>query len=123
MVTVLAVIAVLLVLFVAGVVATRSDVELADAPPDAADLALPSGALTADDVRRVRFGVTLRGYRMSEVDALLERLAGQLEAPTEAPAEAPTEEPAVERTEQRLDAPVAAPSASGDDGAWPQPSS
>ena len=107
MVTVLAVIAVLLVLFAAGVVATRGDVELAEAPPDVADLALPAGPLRADDVRRVRFGVTLRGYRMSEVDALLERLAGQLE----------------ERTADRTEAPVAAPSASGDDGAWPQPSS
>lgn len=97
MVTVLAVIAVLLVLFAAGVVATRNDVELADAPPDRADLALPAGPVRADDVRRVRFGVTLRGYRMSEVDALLERLAEQLE--------------------ERADAPVAAPSASGDDGA------
>jgi DivIVA domain-containing protein len=36
--------------------------------------------LTADDLRRVRFTTALRGYRMSEVDALLERLAGELEA-------------------------------------------
>jgi DivIVA domain-containing protein len=37
------------------------------------------GPLTADDLRRVRFTTALRGYRMSEVDALLERLAGELE--------------------------------------------
>jgi DivIVA domain-containing protein len=84
-VTVLAVIGVLVVLFVAGVAATRDGVELAEAPPDNADLALPAGRLVADDVRRVRFGVTLRGYRMSEVDALLERLATQLEQRDAAP--------------------------------------
>lgn len=106
MVTALAVLGVLLVLFVAGVMATRDDVAMADAPPDRADLDLPDRPLRADDVRRVRFGVTLRGYRMSEVDLLLERLAAQLE-------------PAQERPEHDAphDAPVAAPAAHGDDGA------
>jgi DivIVA domain-containing protein len=33
--------------------------------------------LGAADLRRVRFSVTLRGYRMSEVDALLARLAAE----------------------------------------------
>ena len=32
-----------------------------------------------DDLRRVRFSLALRGYRMSEVDALLDRVASQLE--------------------------------------------
>lgn len=36
------------------------------------------GPLTADDLRAVRFGSALRGYRMSEVDALLDRLAEEL---------------------------------------------
>ena len=31
--------------------------------------------ITAEDLRRVRFSLALRGYRMSEVDALLARLA------------------------------------------------
>jgi len=35
--------------------------------------------LGAADLRRVRFSVTLRGYRMSEVDALLARLAAEAE--------------------------------------------
>jgi DivIVA domain-containing protein len=105
-VTVLAVLGVLLVLFVAGVAATRGDVELAEAPPDAADLDLPAGRLGADDVRRVRFGVTLRGYRMSEVDALLERLAAQLDEQQE------RQEAAARRS-----APVAAPPATHDDEA------
>ncbi len=36
--------------------------------------------LGGDDLRRVRFSLALRGYRMSEVDDLLSRLAGQLDA-------------------------------------------
>jgi DivIVA domain-containing protein len=37
---------------------------------------LPTGgALTAEELRNVRFGVTLRGYAMTQVDDLLDRLA------------------------------------------------
>lgn len=36
--------------------------------------------LEGDDLRRVRFTTAFRGYRMSEVDAMLERLAGELDA-------------------------------------------
>ena len=37
---------------------------------------LPTGgALTAEELRNVRFGVTLRGYAMAQVDDLLDRLA------------------------------------------------
>jgi DivIVA domain-containing protein len=36
------------------------------------------GPLTAGDLEEVRFTTALRGYRMSEVDALLDRLAGEL---------------------------------------------
>ena len=103
MVTVLAVLGVLAVLFVAAVVATRDDELLVDAPPDAPDLALPPGRLQADDLRRVRFGVTVRGYRMSEVDAVLERLCAEL-----AERDTRLAQPA---------APVAEPAPSGDDGA------
>ena len=39
---------------------------------------LPDGHLTADDVGRVRFSVGLRGYRMDEVDAVLDRLGEAL---------------------------------------------
>jgi DivIVA domain-containing protein len=38
-----------------------------------------SGPLTAEHLRRVRFPLALRGYRMADVDALLSRLASQLE--------------------------------------------
>ncbi len=37
------------------------------------------GPLGADDLRRVRFSLALRGYRMNEVDALLARLAAEHE--------------------------------------------
>ena len=36
------------------------------------------GPLTAADLRRVRFSTAFRGYRMSEVDALLDRLAAEM---------------------------------------------
>jgi DivIVA domain-containing protein len=37
---------------------------------------LPTGgALTAEELRGVRFGITLRGYAMAQVDDLLDRLA------------------------------------------------
>nr|WP_281363375.1 DivIVA domain-containing protein [Nocardioides perillae] len=34
--------------------------------------------MSAADLRRVRFPLAVRGYRMAEVDALLDRLADQL---------------------------------------------
>jgi DivIVA domain-containing protein len=46
----------------------RSPVELPDDRP-----------VTADDVRGLRISVTVRGYRMTEVDWLLEQLAQTLE--------------------------------------------
>jgi DivIVA domain-containing protein len=35
--------------------------------------------VTGDDLRALRFNTALRGYRASEVDALLDRLASQLD--------------------------------------------
>lgn len=75
--TVLAVIGVVLVLFAAAAVATRDGGELQPAPPDAADVLAPS---TAEQVRQVRFSLAPRGYRMAEVDQVLDRLAQQLQA-------------------------------------------
>lgn len=47
---------------------------------DRPDLALPTDRpLTAADLRSVRFPLALRGYRMSDVDALLARLATERE--------------------------------------------
>lgn len=48
---------------------------------DRPDLDLPaSGPVRSVDLRRVRFSLAFRGYRMSEVDSLLDRLATQLES-------------------------------------------
>lgn len=47
---------------------------------DRPDVLVPAGVpLTGSDLRSVRFSVGLRGYRMDEVDALLARLAEQLD--------------------------------------------
>ncbi|MGO0576706.1 DivIVA domain-containing protein [Ornithinimicrobium panacihumi] len=40
--------------------------------------ALPTGPLQAADVQEVRFDQALRGYRMRQVDAALDRLATEL---------------------------------------------
>jgi DivIVA domain-containing protein len=80
--TALALLGVLGALFLAGALATREGAVLVPAPPDAPDLGLPDGppgAVGADDVRGLRFGLAARGYRMSEVDAALARLADELE--------------------------------------------
>ena len=48
--------------------------------PDRPDLSLPDeGLLARDDVDRVRFSVGARGYRMDEVDDVLDRLADEIE--------------------------------------------
>ena len=50
------------------------------ADPDRSPLELPEDRpVSADDVRGVRMSVTVRGYRMTEVDWLLEQLARELE--------------------------------------------
>ena len=74
--------AVLIVLAMAGVamVASGRGGSMAPAYDDRPDLALPEGRpLAAEDLRTVRFPLVLRGYRMSDVDAVLARLATELE--------------------------------------------
>ena len=74
--------AVLIVLALGGValVAAGRGAPLAEVYDDRPDSSVPAeGPLSADDLRRVRFSLGFRGYRMSEVDALLDRLAGERE--------------------------------------------
>ncbi len=53
---------------------------------DRPDATVPADrVLGADDLRQVRFSIGFRGYRMSEVDALLDRLATELEQPVQPP--------------------------------------
>jgi DivIVA domain-containing protein len=75
--------AILIVLALGGiaVVASGRGAPMAPAYDDANDALVPAtGPITADDLRRVRFPLALRGYRMAEVDALLQRLAEEKEA-------------------------------------------
>ena len=76
---------VMALLGVVAVVAVGRGGGLEETFDDRPDARVPDGPLSASDVRRVRFTTAFRGYRMSEVDALLERLAAQVD-PT-APAE------------------------------------
>lgn len=74
--------AILLVLLLGGVavVAAGRGQPLAPAYDDRPDALVPAGRpLAGDDLRRLRFSTALRGYRMSEVDALLDRLARELD--------------------------------------------
>jgi DivIVA domain-containing protein len=66
------------VFLLASVVFGRGE-ELPALPPGASPTRLPSTGITAEDIRNVRFQLTLRGYKMSEVDWVLRRLGGELE--------------------------------------------
>ena len=60
--------------------------ELAPLPPGASPTRLPSDDITAEDVRELKFQQVFRGYKMSEVDWVLQRLAtevGELRARVE----------------------------------------
>ena len=74
--------AVLVVLVMGGVamVASGRGGSMPPAYDDRPDLVLPDDRpVAADDLRRVRFPLAFRGYRMSEVDSLLERVMEELE--------------------------------------------
>ena len=94
-----AVLIVLLMGAVAVVAAGRggSMAEVYDDRPDARVQA--EGPLTGQDLRRVRFTTALRGYRMSEVDALLERLAMEMDAARSEAARSETARPETARPE------------------------
>lgn len=79
-VTLLGVLGVCVVLFAAAVVAVRDEPVLVPAERDRADVLPASGPLYAGDLHRVRFAMALRGYRMDEVDEVLDRAADELRA-------------------------------------------
>jgi DivIVA domain-containing protein len=77
--------AVLIVLAMGGVAAVASGrgSSLGTAYDDRGDVRLPADRpVTGEDLRALRFNTALRGYRASEVDALLDRLAAQLDGET-----------------------------------------
>jgi DivIVA domain-containing protein len=73
------------ILFIAGVItavglfaAGRID-GMSPAVPDLPP-GLPEGPVTAEALRAVRIPVSLRGYRMADVDEMIERVAAELDA-------------------------------------------
>ena len=75
--------AILIVLALGGIAALAAGkgAPMAAVRPDRPRLDLPvEGPLRGADLRRVRFSLAFRGYRMAEVDELLDRLASQLES-------------------------------------------
>ena len=67
------------VLFVAASAVFGREEELAPLPPGTTPTVLPVEGITAADVRALRFQQTLRGYKASEVDWALDRLAEEIE--------------------------------------------
>jgi DivIVA domain-containing protein len=63
----------------AALVALGAGGSLPDAPPDRAALRLPrERPLNQADIDEIRLPMAVRGYRMDEVDDLLDRLAAEL---------------------------------------------
>lgn len=84
--------AVLLVLAMGGIalLAAGHGTPMTAATQDLPESQLPAeGELGAEDLRRVRFPLAFRGYRMAEVDALLDRLAREREH-ADPPGDGPT---------------------------------
>lgn len=66
-----------------AVVAAGRGATMPDTYDDRPDARVPADdPLTATDLRAVRFSTALRGYRMAEVDALLDRLAEERAEPS-----------------------------------------
>ncbi len=86
--------AVVIVLAMGGVavVASGRGGRLAPAYDDRPDSRVAAGrSLSGEDLREVRFSLGVRGYRMAEVDALLDRLAEQLDQVDESEVAAETD--------------------------------
>lgn len=67
----------LVVFFVAVLVFGRGE-QMAPLDPRTSPAELPDHDIDAEDVRKIRFALALRGYRMSDVDWTLERLGEQI---------------------------------------------
>lgn len=94
--------AVLIVLLIGAiaVVAAGSGGTMSEEYDDRPDVRVQAdGPLTAQDLREVRFTTAIRGYRASEVDALLARLIEQLDV-DRAPEPQPEPEPEPEPTNE-----------------------
>ena len=83
-----------------AVVATGRGGAMSEAYDDRRDVRVQAdGPLTAEDLAGVRFTTAFRGYRASEVDALLDRLISEMQARPAQPAAEPPDAsaPSVDR--------------------------
>jgi len=79
-----------------AVVATGRGGAMSEAYDDRRDVrGQADGPLTAEDLAGVRFTTAFRGYRTSEVDALLDRLISELQARPQQPASEPPDAPSL----------------------------
>lgn len=70
---------IVLVMGVIAMLAAGRGEPMGRAYDDRPDAVVPADRpLVAEDLRTVRFSLAVRGYRMSEVDALLDRLAREM---------------------------------------------
>jgi DivIVA domain-containing protein len=77
---------IVLVMGAVAVVASGRGASLGASYDDRADVRLPvDRPVTGDDLRELRFNTALRGYRASEVDALIAMLATQLDDQLDGP--------------------------------------
>ena len=67
------------VIFTVSVFVFGRGEQMAPLPPRTSPTELPDEGLTGQDVRSVRFAMALRGYRMSDVDWALERMAAEVD--------------------------------------------
>jgi DivIVA domain-containing protein len=96
--------AILLVLALGGIamVAAGRGAPMAEEHDDRPDATVPAtGPLSGAALRRVRFSIAVRGYRMSEVDALLDRLATEREQEHHRPRQPETPAPDPDQTAAR----------------------
>lgn len=71
---------IVLIIGAVAVVAAGKGEGLRPAEEDVPAVEFPQGrAITAEDLRALRLNTAVRGYRMAEVDALLDRIADQLD--------------------------------------------
>ncbi len=84
---------IVLALGAVAVVAAGWGTPMTEEYDDRPDAVVPADRpLEADDLRRVRFSLAFRGYRASEVDTLLDRLASEMGRPEKGHADAGTPE-------------------------------
>lgn len=68
-----------LVVFVLAVFVFGRGEQMAPLSPRISPAELPDAVIVGEDVRRIRFSLALRGYRMSDVDWTLDRVSAELD--------------------------------------------